>query len=125
VYPQACAPPLSVGGCCRQDHIIPGCWQNPLKLKLEIKIGVLCNQSIGWFTKTYHKINKPKLIMRAWEHCKAGPFDLSFASLTSSDAFHAYSQLRETDLKLWAELNVDASKLDSASKSDFLEESNE
>jgi hypothetical protein len=98
---------------------------DPLKLKLETKIGVLRNQSIGWFTKTYHEINKPKLIMHAWEHCKAGPFDLSFASLTSLDAFCAYSQLRETDPKLWAELNVDASEPDSASKSDFLEESNE
>jgi hypothetical protein len=58
----------------------------------------------------------------AWERCVVGKFNLSFKSLNSSEAVHAYANLQETDPELWAEFNKPENNCQSDSDSEGTED---
>jgi hypothetical protein len=81
---------------------------DPLKMKLETRIGVLRNRLVRWFVETHKAINKPQLVLNAWKNCIVGEFNLSFNSVSSIEAARLYATLKQTDPELWEELNCDS-----------------
>ncbi|KAJ6456514.1 hypothetical protein C8R45DRAFT_580223, partial [Mycena sanguinolenta] len=74
------------------------------EIKLDTTIGTLRDRSVGWIVQAIHDISDPALIARAFEMCRVGNWNLSYASLTSPEALAGLRNLRTTNPTLHAAL---------------------
>ncbi|KIM80631.1 hypothetical protein PILCRDRAFT_9444 [Piloderma croceum F 1598] len=72
--------------------------------KLDTSLGTLHDQSMPWILNAYHDINKEELIMKAFELCHVGEFNLSHTYLMSVEALSALHQLPITNPSLHHEI---------------------
>ncbi|KAF7328312.1 DDE superfamily endonuclease [Mycena sanguinolenta] len=56
------------------------------EIKLDTTIGTLRNRSVGWVVQAIRDLSDPITITRAFEMCRVGDWNLSYASLTSPEA---------------------------------------
>jgi hypothetical protein len=85
-----------------QDRLNRG--GSPADVHLDKKIGVLRDRSVRWFVEAFDTIQNPKLILKTWERCSVGAFNLSFESVTSSEAIDELFDLQNSNPELWAEI---------------------
>lgn len=71
---------------------------------IDTTLGVLRNHTVKWMWNAFEKLNKPKIIKKAWAMCKAGDLNLSYESLTSFEAGQALRDLPVSDPAFYAEL---------------------
>jgi hypothetical protein len=84
-----------------QDNTLPS------SLVLDTTIGTLCDCDVRWFVEAFETIQNPALVQKAFECCTVRNFNLSHKSVTSAEAISALYELRNSNPKLWAELNMD------------------
>ncbi|KAF7366573.1 DDE superfamily endonuclease [Mycena sanguinolenta] len=71
--------------------------KSPHEIKLDMTVGTLRDRSVGWVVQAIHDINDPAMITRAFEMCRVGKWNLSYASLTSPEALAGLRDLRKTN----------------------------
>lgn len=90
-------------------------------LKLDTRLGVLCNRSLGWMVAAFKDTNDVLLIkkvstsyyqffcqlthLQAFELCRIGEFNCSHESLTSAKTLEMLADLPETNLLLFSKLS--------------------
>ncbi|KAJ7113746.1 hypothetical protein C8R43DRAFT_826762, partial [Mycena crocata] len=78
------------------------------EIRLDTTVGVLRDRSVGWIVQAIKDISDPALIMKSFEMCRAGEYNLSHASLTSVDALARLRRLPMENPALYAELSQNA-----------------
>ncbi|KAJ6449832.1 hypothetical protein C8R47DRAFT_926325, partial [Mycena vitilis] len=76
----------------------------PHEIKLDTTVGTLRDRPVGWIVQAVQDLSDPATIMKAFEMCSVGPWNLSHASITSPAAYAALRDLRATHPALHAEL---------------------
>ncbi|EMD30919.1 hypothetical protein CERSUDRAFT_145753 [Gelatoporia subvermispora B] len=77
---------------------------DPEKVMLDKSIGVIRDRSVEWMYHGYNAINKPEIVLKAWEMCKVKSFSLSYESLTSREARQELNRLALSDPEFYAEI---------------------
>jgi hypothetical protein len=93
-------------------------------IELDKRLGILRDQSVAWLWKAHQTLNKPEIVKKvknslcvekgswlsadikkqAFELCRTGNFNLSYASLTGYEARQNLRELKETNPEFWKEL---------------------
>ncbi|KAG8917045.1 hypothetical protein FRC01_002695 [Tulasnella sp. 417] len=71
---------------------------------LDKTIGTLRDRTPGWLLAAWKAVNKRDLVVKSWEMCTTGDFNLSYESLTSRAARQAIVDMRSTDPLFFAEI---------------------
>ncbi|KAF8236343.1 hypothetical protein L208DRAFT_1207761, partial [Tricholoma matsutake] len=71
---------------------------------IDTTLGVFCNRTVKWMWNVFKKLNKPKIIKKAWAICKAGNLNSSYESLMSFEVGQALCDLPVSDPAFYAEL---------------------
>ncbi|KAF8196183.1 hypothetical protein BJ912DRAFT_1056612 [Pholiota molesta] len=76
------------------------------EISIDSKLSVLRNRTVHWMWHAYTELNNPTIIKKAWKMCRVGinDADLSYESLTSSEARQTLRELPITDPTFFAEL---------------------
>ena len=98
---------------------------SPASVQVQKKLGILRDRSVKWLVDGYKAINKADIVKKvstyvapllprtdslyvsrsqAFRLCQAGPFNLSFESLTSLEARQALNELRQSDPEFYTEI---------------------
>ena len=95
------------------------------EVKIDTTLKILCNQTVHWLWTAFKSLNNPEIMKKvcltlvfvcsfccfiltlsqAWKMCKAGPFDLSYESLTSCEAQQALHDLPNMDPTFFIEIS--------------------
>ncbi|KAG8938021.1 hypothetical protein FRC00_001924 [Tulasnella sp. 408] len=71
---------------------------------LDKTIGMLRDRTPGWLLAAWKAVNQRDRVLKSWELCATGDFNLSYESLTSRVARQAILDMRSTDPSFFAEI---------------------
>ncbi|KAI1782660.1 hypothetical protein LXA43DRAFT_873925, partial [Ganoderma leucocontextum] len=100
---------------------------SPQEVQLRKNIGTLRDRSVQWLVNGYNAIDKVEVVKKAFRLCEAGPFNMSFESLTSLEARQALNELKTSDPAFYAEITSgqDRSSIIAAGPDGVFSEDNE
>jgi hypothetical protein len=82
------------------------------EIRLDVTLATLRDRAVGWVVNAICEISNKVLICKAFELCRVGSFNLSHASITSTEALSALRNLHKTNPDLFEELSRDSSAND-------------
>ncbi|KAG8921912.1 hypothetical protein FRC01_014745, partial [Tulasnella sp. 417] len=75
---------------------------------LDKTIGTLRDRTPSWLLAAWKAIDKSDLVLKSWEACTTGPFNLSYESLTSRPARQSILDLRTGDPEFYTQITSGA-----------------
>ncbi|KAK7676989.1 hypothetical protein QCA50_020018 [Cerrena zonata] len=79
---------------------------HPSQVRLDTRLGVLRERSVGWLVRAYNVINKPEIVLKAFLNCRVEgtEFNLSQESLKSREVLRKLTQIEVKDRALYADI---------------------
>ncbi len=98
---------LSIKRSQHQDVVVEALVQleegtDPQNVRLKTDIATLRDRTVQWLVTAFKHINKPETVMKAFEMCKSGEFNLSFKSITSVAALQELRNVQLNEPERWA-----------------------